>query len=185
MWEQVERNVVIGKEEKQRKSWRSRLLTWRMAHVVLKVNGILWWIPQVPTSPWLNFVFFSCENNLLLITSWILSPAPMTSQGLSGLSLCASVFVCVCVCEHSLGWPSAVKFWLNEILTLGEWVRSEAFVLCLVGTGPTSSKKSSPHAEQLWHQQMFTDGSHLAGSFARLCLSGWHQGHVEVVTYQI
>lgn len=44
-----------------------------------------------------QYFFLSCENNLLLITSWISSQAPMTSQGLSGLSLCVSVFVCVCV----------------------------------------------------------------------------------------
>lgn len=45
-----------------------------------------------------QYFFLSLENNLLLITSWISSPAPMTSQGLSGLSLSRSVFVCVCVC---------------------------------------------------------------------------------------
>lgn len=45
--------------------------------------------------------------------------------------------------------------------------------MCVVGTGPTSAKKSSPHAEQLWHQQMFTDDSRLVGSFAHLsfCLA--------------
>lgn len=43
--------------------------------------------------------FISCENNLFWITSWISSSAPMTSQGLSGLSLCVSVFcLCLCVC---------------------------------------------------------------------------------------
>lgn len=57
--------------------------------------------------------------------------------------------------------------------------------MCVVGTGPTSAKKSSPHAEQLWHQQMFTDDSRLVGSFAHLCLSVWPQGRVEVAMYQI
>lgn len=143
----------VVKQRKIEASWQS-WLTWWMACNVLKVDRILWWVPQVPTAPWLSISFFSCENNLFLITSWISSPAPMTSRGLSGLSLCVSVFVCVCVCAHlrmTLSSEVSIEFWLNEISTPRESVRSEAFVLCVVGTGPAAAKKSCPHAERLWH----------------------------------
>lgn len=71
-----------------------------MAYSESKVDRILLVDSTGSHSSMLHCFSFSCENNLSLITSWISSAALMTSQRLSGLLLCTSVIVCVCVCAQ-------------------------------------------------------------------------------------
>lgn len=78
-----------------------------------------------------QYFFLSCENNLLLITSWI---------------SCLQVFLFLPLRVHS-SWCSlsggiSIEFWLNEILTQRESVRSKSFVLCAVGMGPRRLRKA-------------------------------------------
>lgn len=74
-------------------SWQPRGLIWWMGLDIWKGGETPWWIHQVAAAPYFTLHFIWRTNNLLLITSFIPTPAPMTSQGSERAHACRSCSV--------------------------------------------------------------------------------------------